>query len=35
MAADTDAAAAPDAEIDIALVTLELCEAGGFMEPTP
>jgi hypothetical protein len=33
MAADTDAA--PDAEIDIALVTLELCEAGGFMEPTP
>ena len=33
MAADTDAA--PDAEIDLALVTLELCEAGGFMEPTP
>jgi hypothetical protein len=33
MAADTDAA--PDAEIDIALVTLELCVAGGFMEPTP
>ncbi len=31
MAAD----AAPDAEIDVALVTLELCEAGGFMEPTP
>ncbi len=33
MAADTDAA--PDAEIDLALVTLDLCEAGGFMEPTP
>jgi hypothetical protein len=35
MAADTDALPAPDAEIDLALVTLQLCEAGGFMEPTP
>jgi hypothetical protein len=35
MAADTDAAAGADDRIDIASITLALCEAGGFNAPTP
>jgi hypothetical protein len=35
MAADTDAAAGADARIDIASITLELCEEGGFTASAP